>query len=80
MAETVNRSFISLRQINKFFGSFQALNDVSIDIDLGKKFVICGPSGSGKSTLIRCINRLEEHESGSIVIDNVEIINLEPSE
>ena len=73
MAETVNRSFISLRQINKFFGSFQALNDVSIDIDLGKKFVICGPSGSGKSTLIRCINRLEEHESGSIVIDNVEI-------
>ena len=73
MAETVNRSFISLKQINKFFGSFQALNDVSIDIDLGKKFVICGPSGSGKSTLIRCINRLEEHESGSIVIDNVEI-------
>jgi ABC-type polar amino acid transport system ATPase subunit len=73
MAETVNGSFISLRKINKFFGSFQALNDVSIDIDLGKKFVICGPSGSGKSTLIRCINRLEEHESGSIKIDNVEI-------
>ena len=73
MAETVNGSFISLRNINKFFGSFQALNDVSINIDLGKKFVICGPSGSGKSTLIRCINRLEENESGSIVIDNVEI-------
>jgi ABC-type polar amino acid transport system ATPase subunit len=73
MAETVNGSFISLRNINKFFGSFQALNNVSIDIDLGKKFVICGPSGSGKSTLIRCINRLEEHESGSITIDNVEI-------
>ncbi|MGB2318497.1 MAG: amino acid ABC transporter ATP-binding protein [Candidatus Puniceispirillum sp.] len=73
MAETVNSSFISLSNINKFFGSFQALNNVSIDIDLGKKFVICGPSGSGKSTLIRCINRLEEHESGSITIDNVEI-------
>ena len=73
MAETVNISFISLSNINKFFGSFQALNNVSIDIDLGKKFVICGPSGSGKSTLIRCINRLEEHESGSITIDNVEI-------
>jgi len=73
MAETVSGSFISLRNINKFFGSFQALNNVSIDIDLGKKFVICGPSGSGKSTLIRCINRLEEHESGSITIDNVEI-------
>lgn len=73
MAETVSGSFISLSNINKFFGSFQALNNVSIDIDLGKKFVICGPSGSGKSTLIRCINRLEEHESGSITIDNVEI-------
>ncbi|MGB2106999.1 MAG: amino acid ABC transporter ATP-binding protein [Candidatus Puniceispirillum sp.] len=73
MAETVKSSFISLNNINKFFGSFQALNNVSIDIDLGKKFVICGPSGSGKSTLIRCINRLEEHESGSITIDNVEI-------
>ena len=73
MAETVSGSFISLRNINKFFGSFQALNNVSIDIELGKKFVICGPSGSGKSTLIRCINRLEEHESGSITIDNVEI-------
>ena len=73
MAETVSGSFISLSNINKFFGSFQALNNVSIDIDLGKKFVICGPSGSGKSTLIRCNNRLEEHESGSIAIDNVEI-------
>ncbi|MDB2389856.1 amino acid ABC transporter ATP-binding protein [Alphaproteobacteria bacterium] len=73
MAKTANDTFISLRNINKFFGSFQALNDVSIDIDIGKKVVICGPSGSGKSTLIRCINRLEEHESGSITIDNVEI-------
>lgn len=73
MADTANDTFISLRNINKFFGSFQALNDVSIDIDIGKKVVICGPSGSGKSTLIRCINRLEEHEGGSIKINNVEI-------
>ena len=73
MADTANNTFISLRNINKFFGSFQALNDVSIDIDIGKKVVICGPSGSGKSTLIRCINRLEEHEGGSIKINNVEI-------
>jgi ABC-type polar amino acid transport system ATPase subunit len=73
MADTANDTFISLRNINKFFGSFQALNDVSIDIDTGKKVVICGPSGSGKSTLIRCINRLEEHEGGSIKINNVEI-------
>lgn len=66
-------SFISIRNVNKFFGSFQALNNVSLDVELGQKLVICGPSGSGKSTLIRCINQLEQHESGEIFIDNVAI-------
>ncbi|HCA13248.1 MAG TPA: glutamine ABC transporter ATP-binding protein, partial [Alphaproteobacteria bacterium] len=52
-------AFIRIRHVDKFFGSFQALDDVSLDIRLGQKIVICGPSGSGKSTAIRCINRLE---------------------
>lgn len=60
---------ISLREVSKFFGDFQALKDVSLDVALGERVVVCGPSGSGKSTLIRCINRLEAHESGEIIVD-----------
>ncbi len=62
---------IEIRGISKFFGAFQALKDVSLDVGLGERVVVCGPSGSGKSTLIRCINRLEEHEAGEIVVDGV---------
>ena len=57
---------ISIRGVCKFFGSFQALKDVSLEVYPGERVVVCGPSGSGKSTLIRCINQLEKHESGDI--------------
>ena len=60
---------ISLQNVSKFFGDFQALKNVSLDVSLGERVVVCGPSGSGKSTLIRCINRLEAHERGEIVVD-----------
>ena len=63
---------IELKNINKWFDKFQALKDVSLEVNLQEKIVICGPSGSGKSTLIRCINRLEEHQDGSIVVDGIE--------
>ncbi|MDB9862506.1 amino acid ABC transporter ATP-binding protein [Litorivicinus sp.] len=66
---------ISMRNVSKFFGEFQALKNVSLDVALGERVVVCGPSGSGKSTLIRCINRLELHEVGEIVIDGTTLTN-----
>ncbi|WP_346346518.1 amino acid ABC transporter ATP-binding protein [Thetidibacter halocola] len=64
---------IALRDVCKFYGPFQALTDVNLDIRQGERVVVCGPSGSGKSTMIRCINRLEEHDTGSIIVDGVEL-------
>ena len=64
---------IELKQVSKFFGDFQALRDVSLEVRLGERVVVCGPSGSGKSTMIRCINRLETHESGTIMVDGIEL-------
>jgi general L-amino acid transport system ATP-binding protein len=67
----VSEPIIRLRGVNKWFGRFHALRDVDLEVGRGERIVICGPSGSGKSTLIRCINRLEEHEEGEIVVDGV---------
>jgi len=64
---------IKMNQVSKFFGDFQALNKIDLEVNLKEKIVICGPSGSGKSTLIRCLNRLEEHEEGTITIDGMEL-------
>ena len=67
------RPIIEIRNVDKFFGEFQALNDVSLTIHAGERVVICGPSGSGKSTLLRCINRLEEPSAGRLTVDGIEL-------
>lgn len=59
--------------VHKWFGSFHVLRNINLTVGLGERIVVCGPSGSGKSTLIRCVNRLEEHQRGSIVVDGVEL-------
>lgn len=64
---------IRIKDMNKWYGNYHALKDINLDISLGERVVICGPSGSGKSTLIRCINRLEKHEKGSIEVSGVEL-------
>ena len=66
---------IRMVDVNKWYGSFHVLRDVSLNVARGEKIVVCGPSGSGKSTLIRCINRLEEHQKGSIIVGGVELTN-----
>jgi len=64
---------IKFQNVDKFYGTFQALSDISIEVQPSERMVICGPSGSGKSTLIRCINGLECHNSGKLVVDGVEL-------
>jgi general L-amino acid transport system ATP-binding protein len=66
-------NIIELKGVNKWFGDFQVLKDVDLEVGLKQKIVVCGPSGSGKSTLIRCINRLEEHQEGRITVDGIEL-------
>ena len=66
---------IELRDVNKWFGEFHVLKDINLTVNAGEKVVICGPSGSGKSTVVRCINRLEEHQKGSIRVDGMELTN-----
>lgn len=69
----MSKKIIELKNVNKWFDKFQALKDVNLEVNQQEKIVICGPSGSGKSTLIRCINRLEEHQDGEIIVDGKEI-------
>ena len=64
---------ISIQNMNKWYGSFHVLRDIDLTVYQGERIVICGPSGSGKSTLIRCINRLEEHQEGQIIVDGTEL-------
>ncbi|WP_329609793.1 amino acid ABC transporter ATP-binding protein [Paracoccus benzoatiresistens] len=66
---------IDIRNMNKWYGNFHVLRDIDLTVHRGERIVIAGPSGSGKSTLIRCINRLEEHQSGHIVVDGIELTN-----
>jgi general L-amino acid transport system ATP-binding protein len=75
-APTASRKpMIELRKVNKWYGEFHVLRDVDLTVLPGQKLVVCGPSGSGKSTMIRCINRLEEHQKGDIVVDGIELTN-----
>ena len=65
---------VKLRNVSKWYGDFQALREVNLTVGRGEKVVVCGPSGSGKSTMIRCVNRLEEHQEGSIFVNGAELI------
>ena len=64
---------VELRNVHKWYGTFHVLKDINLTVRRGERIVICGPSGSGKSTMIRCINRLEEHQRGDIIVDGIEL-------
>jgi general L-amino acid transport system ATP-binding protein len=66
---------IEIKGLNKWYGDFHVLRSIDLAVSLGERIVICGPSGSGKSTLIRCVNRLEAHEEGQIIVDGIELTN-----
>jgi general L-amino acid transport system ATP-binding protein len=66
---------IEMVAVHKWYGNFHVLKDINLTVNIGERIVICGPSGSGKSTLIRCINRLEEHQKGRIVVNHIELSN-----
>jgi general L-amino acid transport system ATP-binding protein len=68
-----NNVTIELRGVHKWYGQFHVLKDINLAVNRGERIVICGPSGSGKSTMIRCINRLEEHQQGQIIVDGTEL-------
>jgi general L-amino acid transport system ATP-binding protein len=72
-AGDAGRPMIEMRGVHKWYDAFHVLKDISLTVTKGERIVICGPSGSGKSTMIRCINRLEEHQQGTIVVDGVEL-------
>ncbi|MCX2722889.1 amino acid ABC transporter ATP-binding protein [Roseibium sp. DSM 29163] len=66
---------VEIKNMNKWFGDFHVLRDINLKVMRGERIVVCGPSGSGKSTMIRCINRLEEHQAGDIIVDGIELTN-----
>jgi general L-amino acid transport system ATP-binding protein len=72
-ASEAGQVIIAMESVNKWFGDFHVLKNINLTVRLGEKVVVCGPSGSGKSTMIRCINRLESHENGRIVVDGIEL-------
>jgi general L-amino acid transport system ATP-binding protein len=71
--ESVGAPIIELRRLNKWYGEFHVLKDINLEVAKGERVVVCGPSGSGKSTMIRCINRLEEHQRGQIIVAGIEL-------
>ena len=71
MNSPLTSPIIEFSKVNKWFGNFHVLRDIDLSVRVGERIVVCGPSGSGKSTLIRCINRLEEHQTGQLVVDGV---------
>jgi general L-amino acid transport system ATP-binding protein len=73
--ESSGDPIIQITGLHKWFGDLHVLNEINLAVERGERIVICGPSGSGKSTLIRCINRLEQHQRGQIVVDNIELTN-----
>ena len=74
-ASTAGDPMIQMMAVHKWFGQFHVLRNIELTVHRGERIVICGPSGSGKSTLIRCINRLEEHQKGRIIVDGIELTN-----
>ena len=70
-----DREIIQIRDMHKWFGDFHVLKNINLTVNSQERIVVCGPSGSGKSTLIRCINRLEEHQKGQIIVDDIELTN-----
>jgi len=72
-SKDASKVIIEINGMHKWFGAFHVLKNINLTVNTGERIVICGPSGSGKSTLIRCINRLEEHQEGTIVVDDVEL-------
>lgn len=74
MTQQLNQDFmIQIKDMNKWYGEFHVLKNINLNVKKGERIVICGPSGSGKSTMIRCINRLEEHQKGQIIVAGNEL-------
>jgi len=71
----LGESAITIRAMHKWYGDFHVLRDINLEVKSGERIVVCGPSGSGKSTMIRCVNRLEEHQKGDIIVNGVELTN-----